>query len=74
MLRLNARFLAALAALSLPLSLLWLIVLDSKPSRLNPNLAKLMWVMHMEVDKVADIVVNMEGDMVSGEGGIFEDI
>ena len=29
--------------------------------------AKLMGVMHMEVDKVADIAVNMEVDMVSGK-------
>ena len=31
------------------------------------DLAKLMGVMHIEVDKVADIVVNLEVDMVSGK-------
>ena len=31
------------------------------------DLAKLMGVMHMEVDKVADMVVNMEVDIVSGK-------
>ena len=36
-----------------------------QPSRPNPNLAKLMRVMHMEVAKVADMVIDMEVDKVA---------
>ena len=69
MLRLNARYLAALAALSLSFSLLWLIVLDSKSSSLpdQTQTLQLMGVMHMEVDEVADMVMDMEVDKVVDE-------
>ena len=36
-----------------------------RPSRPNRNLAKLMGVMHMEVDQVADMMMDMKVDKVA---------
>ena len=38
-----------------------------KNFHLPTDRAKLMGVMHMEVDKVADMMMDMEVDMVSGK-------